>query len=209
MKKNYFSKEITIKDGTSLLVAGPIAPDILIKLEFHEQLTSFRPPAEQKQALIEIAELPEGRIIGAIHNDVLVGYITFHFPDPFERWAEGDMDDLLELGAIEIARDYRQYGLSKQLMSIAFSDSEMDNFIVISTEYYWHWDLKTSGLSIWDYRKVMEKVMNSAGMEYFATDDPEICSHPANLLMARIGPNVPMESIEKFDNLRFKNRHMY
>ena len=29
--------------------------------------------------------------------------------------------------------------------------------------------------------------MNAGGFEYYATDDPEISSHPANCLMARIG----------------------
>ncbi len=89
------------------------------------------------------------------------------------------------------------------MLKTAFADPAMENYIVISTEYYWHWDLKGTGLSVWEYRKVMEKVMGSAGLEWFATDDPEITSHPANCLMARIGKNVPLESIEKFDRLRF------
>ncbi|OEH86966.1 hypothetical protein BHU72_01535 [Desulfuribacillus stibiiarsenatis] len=209
MNKNYFSSEVDLGSGKSLTIAGPLAPDTIRELEFHHELVAFRTPAEQKTALIEISELPEGRIIGAIDGNTLVGYITFHYPDPFERWAEGNMDDLLELGAIEVSKEYRAFGLAKKMMKIAFMDPEMDNFIVISTEYYWHWDLKNTGLSVWDYRKIMEKIMSSVGMEYFATDDPEICSHPANLLMARIGPNVPMESMETFDNLRFKNRHMF
>ncbi|OEF98258.1 GNAT family N-acetyltransferase [Desulfuribacillus alkaliarsenatis] len=209
MEKNYFSEEITLEDGSTIEICGPIEAEKLRHLNMHEQLVAFRIPEEQKEALVEIAELPEGRIVGAIHNDTLVGYITFHYPDPYERWAEGNMEDLLELGAIEVAKDYRQYGLAKKMMAIAFKDSVMDQFIVISTEYYWHWDLKNTGLSVWDYRKIMESIMSSVGMEYFATDDPEICSHPANLLMARIGKEVPLESIEAFDNLRFKNRHMY
>ena len=209
MKKNCFSIEMQTDNGNIILISGPLATSTIETLEFHEQLVAFRPPNEQKQALVEISELPEGRIVGAIHDGTLVGYITFHYPDPFERWAEENMDDLLELGAIEVARDYRKYSLAKKMMEIAFKDPEMENFIVISTEYYWHWDLKHSGVSVWDYRKIMEKIMGSVGMEYYATDDPEICSHPANFLMAKIGKNIPMESIMKFDSLRLKNRHMY
>jgi acetoin utilization protein AcuA len=55
----------------------------------------------------------------------------------------------------------------------------------------------------------MEKMMSAGGLVYFATDDPEISSHPANCLMARIGKRVPTESIQKFDQLRFMNRFMY
>ncbi|MCK9927443.1 hypothetical protein MXD62_09705, partial [Frankia sp. Mgl5] len=77
------------------------------------------------------------------------------------------------------------------------------------TEYYWHWDLKGTGLDVWQYRKVMEKVMGSVGMTWMATDDPEICSHPANCLMALIGKNVPQESIMAFDAIRLQTRFLY
>jgi acetoin utilization protein AcuA len=51
--------------------------------------------------------------------------------------------------------------------------------------------------------------MNAGGLEYYATDDPEISSHPANCLMARIGTRVDPDSIQRFDQLRFMNRFMY
>ncbi|PNB76434.1 N-acetyltransferase, partial [Pseudomonas sp. FW305-BF6] len=41
------------------------------------------------------------------------------------------------------------------------------------------------------------------------TDDPEICSHPANCLMVRIGKRVTTEDIQAFDALRFLQRYMY
>jgi acetoin utilization protein AcuA len=55
----------------------------------------------------------------------------------------------------------------------------------------------------------MEKMMKVGGLEYYATDEPEISSHPANCLMARIGKRVDPESVQQFDNLRFQNRYMY
>ena len=51
--------------------------------------------------------------------------------------------------------------------------------------------------------------MNKGGLTWFATDDPEISSHPANCLMVRIGSRVPQESMQEFDSLRFRNRFMY
>ena len=66
-----------------------------------------------------------------------------------------------------------------------------------------------TAVAVWEYRKVMEKMMNAGGLEWFATDDPEICSHPANCLMARIGKRVNSDSIFQFDQLRFQNRFMY
>lgn len=126
-----------------------------------------------------------------------------------ERWSEGNMENLLELGAIEIAPAYRGVSAGKNLVTLSMLDPEMENYIIITTEYYWHWDLKGSGLDVWEYRKVMEKMMGAGDLVWFATDDPEISSHPANCLMARIGANVGQESVQQFDQLRFHNRFMY
>lgn len=153
--------------------------------------------------------MPEGRIFIARENETIVGYVTYLYPDPLERWSEIEMEDLIELGAIEVIPKYRGASVGKNLIRLSMEDDSVEDFIIITTEYYWHWDLKGTGLNIWDYRKVMEKMMSAGGLVYFATDDPEISSHPANCLMARIGKRVPSESIQKFDQLRFMNRFMY
>lgn len=207
-RKTYNAMELRTKDST-LLIEGPISAEQLAQLEFHKDLVSFRPAPQQKKALVEIAGLPEGRIIIAREDDVVIGYVTFLYPDPLERWSEGNMADLLELGAIEIIPKFRGQGVGKALLKVSMMDDAMEDYIIITTEYYWHWDLKGTGLSVWDYRKVMEKMMHAGGLEWYATDDPEICSHPANCLMVRIGKRVGQESIQQFDRLRFKNRFMY
>ena len=158
---------------------------------------------------MEIAGLPEGRIIITRDQDMIVGYVTFHHPDEQERWSEGNMEDLIELGAIEVAKDYRSLGLGQEMIKTAFEEEQMERYIVFTTEYYWHWDLKGSGLNVWDYRKMMERLMKIVDMEWYATDDPEICSHPANCLMVRIGRHVPLSSQEQFDRIRFRQRFMY
>ena len=104
---------------------------------------------------------------------------------------------------------FRGTGVGKSLLKVSMMDDAMEDYIIITTEYYWHWDLKGTGLNIWEYRKVMEKMMNAGGLQWYATDDPEICSHPANCLMVRIGKRVDSNSIERFDGLRFINRFMY
>jgi acetoin utilization protein AcuA len=140
---------------------------------------------------------------------MIVGYVTFLYPDPLERWSEGKMEDLIELGAIEVIPKFRGTGVGKSLLKVSMMDDALEDFIVITTEYYWHWDLKGTGLNVWEYRKIMEKMMQAGGLEYYATDEPEISSHPANCLMAKIGKRVPPESVQKFDQLRFMNRYMY
>lgn len=207
-RKTYNAKEIRTKNSR-LIIEGPVTAEKLASYEFHKDLVAFRPPEQQRKALIEIAGLPEGRIIIARTHDTIVGYVTYLYPDPMERWSEGKMENLIELGAIEVVPEVRGSSVGKSLLQVSMMDDMMENYIVITTEYYWHWDLKGTGLNVWEYRKIMEKMMNAGGLEYYATDDPEISSHPANCLMARIGKNIDQESVQKFDQLRFHNRFMY
>ncbi len=207
-RKIYQSQQIPYEDR-QLLLAGPLTPDYIQACTMHPGLSAFRRPNDQHEALIEIAGLPEGRIIAALDGQEIVGYVTFHYADELERWSEGNMVDLIELGAIEVAKPYRAYGIGKRLIQLAFEEGQLDNAIVFTTEYYWHWDLDGSGLSVWDYRKMMENLMKCVDMVWFATDDPEICSHPANCLMVRVGSEVPLSSVEQFDRVRFRQRFMY
>ncbi|WP_050181110.1 GNAT family N-acetyltransferase [Domibacillus robiginosus] len=206
--KTYYSKELQTPSGT-LVVEGPIEPEQLAQYKFHEGLVAFRQPDQQLEAVIEIAGLPEGRIIIARNDQTIVGYVTFLYPDPLERWSEAKLDNLIELGAIEVAPDYRGAQVGQTMLRVAMMDDQMEEYITITTEYYWHWDLKGTGLNVWEYRKIMEKMMSAGGLVWYATDDPEISSHPANCLMVRIGSRVDQESIQKFDQIRFMNRFMY
>ncbi|WP_338472055.1 GNAT family N-acetyltransferase [Niallia sp. XMNu-256] len=206
--KTYYQQEFLTSYG-NLIIEGPVSSETLRDLSLHKDLTSFRPPEKQHKALIEIADLLEGRIIIARDKETIVGYATYLYPDPLERWSEGNIENLIELGAIEVIPLYRAAGVGRNILLLSMLDDAMEDYIIITTEYYWHWDLKGTGLNVWDYRKVLEKMMNAGGLHWYATDDPEICSHPANCLMVRIGSRVQPEAIEKFDAIRFKNRFFY
>ncbi|WP_066196644.1 MULTISPECIES: GNAT family N-acetyltransferase [Gracilibacillus] len=203
-EKVYQSLNLDTSNG-NLLVEGPVTSEKLAKLTMNDQLTAFRKPGEQLQALQEIADLEEGRIIIATNQDEVIGYVTFLHPDPIERWSKYPKDNLLELGAIEVAPAYRGNKLGSRLIATSMKDENMENYIIISTEYYWHWDLNYSKLSVWDYRKIMEKMMRAGSLYPAATNEPEIMAHPANCLMVRIGKNVPKKDEELFEKLRFIN----
>lgn len=207
-KKVYHRLEVQHHDHR-ILIEGPVLSSQLRQYHMHPDLDAFRKPMDQYDALLEIADLPEGRIILSRDEDIIVGYVTFHYPDEMERWSQGHMENVIELGAIEVADNYRSLGLGKKMIQLAFQEKQLENMIVFTTEYYWHWDLQGSKLSVWDYRQMMEKLMKSVDMVWCATDDPEICSHPANCLMVRIGSDVPFSSVEQFDRLRFQRRFMY
>lgn len=207
-KKTYFKYEHE-KNGYHITVEGPVSSKIISQYSFDDGLKAFRRPPLQFEAIKEIADLEEGRIIICRDGDHIVGYTTYVYPDPLERWSEGNLPFILELGAIEVSLKYRSIGLGKEMLKLAMLDDQMEDYIIITTEYYWHWDLDNSGLNVFDYKKLMQKMMSAGGLEVFSTDDPEITSHPANCLMARIGSRITQEQMEQFDHLRFKNRFFF
>jgi len=200
-QKNYFSHEIQSPIG-SLFIEGPISVKQLQLWNFHSDLNTFRPANRQKEALKTIIERPEGRIYVARHMDTIVGYVAYVYPDTMERWSQAKLENLIELGAVEISPKYRGYSLAKHLIYYSMQDDAMNDYIVISTEYYWHWDLKNTGVTMWEYRSILERIMNNAGLFEQKTTDPEIASHPVNSLMVRIGSRVDNESVEQFDKIR-------
>lgn len=196
-------RALTLPAG-EVLLEGPATADQIQSLTMDQGLKSFRAPERQKQALVDIAGLPEGRVMIACQERTLVGYVSFHPPDPFTRWGKPRLPGILELGAVEVSPPWRQGGLARLLIQSAFEDGQLDDYIVLATEYYWHWDLKGTGLDLWQYRCVMEKVMGSAGLLSQLTDEPDITSHPANLLVVRVGSRVGSELRQAFERMLFR-----
>jgi acetoin utilization protein AcuA len=207
-KKTYVKQSYDI-DNNQYVIEGPVPIQDLEHMTFDEGLHSFRYPNEQFGAIKEISELPEGRIFVLRDKQHIIGYVTYHYPDPLERWSSGKLPYLIELGAIEISLPYRYLHLGTELIKLSLSQDEVEDYIIITTEYYWHWDLKNSGLDVYEYKKLMQKLMGYGGLEVFATDDPEITSHPANCLMARIGSRISIKQLQAFDDIRYMNRFFF
>ncbi|MFQ3905914.1 acetoin dehydrogenase [Staphylococcus equorum] len=206
--KTYQSQTYHLEQGT-FVIEGPVSRNNLESMTFDDGLFAFRPPADQFEAIKEISELEEGRIFVLRNSQHIIGYVTYHYPDPLERWSSGNLEYLIELGAIELSLAYRDLHLGSELIKVSLAADEYEDYIVLTTEYYWHWDLKNSGLDVYEYKKLMQKLMGYGGLEVFATDDPEITSHPANCLMARIGSRISIEQLQAFDDIRFMNRFFF
>ncbi|MFZ5597057.1 MAG: GNAT family N-acetyltransferase [Bacillota bacterium] len=185
-------------------IEGPVEGDYLGSLEMNNNLRVFRPPQKQKEALCKITALPLGLVYIARHENEIIGYLTFHKADEYTRWFKHP--GVLEMGGIEISPDWRKCRVGYNLMKVAYSDKTLDDYIVITMEYCWHWDLKDANLDVWDYQKMLTKLFSSVGLEKVPTDDPDITEHPANVLMARIGKNVSKEDIMLFESMKFMGR---
>ena len=187
-----------------LVLEGPLSPEELGQLDIDPGLDWFRPAWRQKQALEEVAAMDEGRVWVARHGNTIVGYVAIHPPHPFERWGRDRIPGILELGAVEVSPSWRRSGVAKTLFALLGRDPALDHYIVLATEYYWHWDLERTGLTRAEYRRMLEKLKGVSGVQPCPTDDPEIAFHPSNVLMVRIGKHVPPELRERFQDLLFE-----
>ena len=188
-----------------VILEGPCAGAHLEKLTMNRLLNNFRPADRQKKALIKITELPDGMIYLARHQEEIVAYIAFHRPDEYSRWSRHPR--VLEMGGIEVSPEWRQCRIAENLLRLAFSNDCLEDFIVITTEYCWHWDLKNTGLSLFAYQQVLTRLFGQVGLKKVTTDDPDILEHPANVLMAKIGKRVGKEDIALFEKMRFLGKY--
>lgn len=192
---------IQIPDG-DLFISGVTSPEELEGMSIDFMLKSFRPARRQKQSLIEISKLPRGKVVTAQLKGEIVAYVTFHPPCELERWSSGPKE-ILELGAIEVSPRVRKHGIARQMLKVAFEDETMENYIVLATEYYWNWDMEGTEMNIWEYREMIRRLMENVNMVVGDTDEKEISSHPANLLMIRFGSKVNPATVRQFESMLF------
>jgi len=185
-----------------VVIEGPVPEDHLKALRMNEHLSNFRLPDRQQEALCIIAGSPEGLVYIARCGQEIVGYVVFHYPSQFSRW--GKHPRVLELGAIEVSSGFKRCGLGTQLLKAAFSNQVMEEYIVITTEFFWHWDLKDSGLDVWNYQRMLTKLFGSVHFKKRRTDDPEILEHPANMLMIRIGTKIAEPYAKSFEDMLYQ-----
>lgn len=193
--------EINTPSGP-VIIEGPAVEGHLKALRMNKHLSNFRVPDRQHEALCIIAGSPEGLVYIARCDQEIVGYVAFHYPSQFSRWSKHPR--VLELGAIEVSSGFKRYGLGTQLLKGAFNNHVMEEYIVITTEFFWHWDLKDSGLDVWNYQRMLTKLFGSVHFKKRRTDDPEILEHPANMLMARIGTKVTQPYAKSFEDMLYR-----
>ncbi|AEG60216.1 GNAT family N-acetyltransferase [Desulforamulus ruminis] len=183
---------------------GPCTCEYISRLKMDGGLRNFRPPARQQEALMLISNLPEGKVFIARVQENIIGYVTFHYPDEYSRWSKHPY--VLELGAVEVSPEWRQYKIAHYLLLEAFSNNFVENHIIITIEFCWHWDIKNSGLTLMNYQKMLTRLFSTVGLHKRSTDDPDITEHPANAMMVRFGKNVPKEALQRFEELTFLNK---
>jgi acetoin utilization protein AcuA len=155
---------------------------------------SLEKNAGQRDANVTVA-LAAGRQI--------VGFAVLAHPEPEERWARLGPGMMMEIKAIEVARDRRAMGIAGGLVRMLLSHPRAEEMIVYLVGYSWTWDLDGTGKTAQEYRKLMIRLFEPHGFKEYQTNEPNICLKGENLFMGRVGKNVSKEVQDKFKWLRF------
>lgn len=200
-EKNNLKKEINTPQG-QVNIEGPVERDYLASLLIDPNLSNFRNPSRQKEALMLVADSPEGMVYIARHGKTIIGYLSFHAPSPYTRWSRHPR--ILELGAIEVSTRWRRFGIATALLKEAFQNDHFEEYIVIACEFQQHWDLQGTRMNAWNYQRMLSRLYGSAGFKKRRTDDPDILEHPANMLLVRFGSKVNNAYIKAFEELTYQ-----
>ena len=192
------------KEAVELCINCPAAR--LQERPFHPELNIFRPPERQREALINLIADGQGIVSAALAGEQTVAYVAFQLPDPFESWSQDPNQKIWELGAVEVAPEWRGQGLARRLLEQTFATGFFDDKVVVAQLLSWHYDTERTGLSAFAYRELLVKLYRSLGLEVWRTNDPDIAGHIENALMARIGPLAAEETVELFHRLRRQGR---
>lgn len=150
-----------------------------------------------------IASKKGGRVSLALRDErVVVGYLACWFPEETERWSRlGGL--MYELGAIEVSRNFRKTGIASKMLDLALSDDSLEWKITYMNGFSWHWDLDGTGLTKFEYRKLMLSLLKDYGFRDYYTNEPNVSLREENLFMARIGSEVSEQDRKRFSHLRF------
>jgi acetoin utilization protein AcuA len=167
--------------------------------------------AELREMLLRILEL-DAVLFAALEGSLLVGYtadlpflpIEFGGGSFERRWQR--VPGARELGAIEVARNFRSGGIARDLLAAQVAGARLDGQILIGEGLCWHWDNESRGLAVSECRARLLALFANAGFGNYRTDEPEVSYSLSNFLVARVGPRVPAASVAAFEAALFERQ---
>ncbi len=171
---------------------------------------AFRAYAQYKSILTKrdtleaIAQVEGNNVVLALTpEDQIIGFGVLSYPEDNERWSQLGHGAMMEVKVIEVARDWRQYQISNDVMKMLMIHPRIEQMIAYMVGYSWTWDLDGTGLTAQQYRNMLIRIFTSHGFQEFQTNEPNICLKPENLFMGRVGKEVSEEMRKSFKWLCF------
>jgi len=157
-----------------------------------------------RESLSLQAELPDANVVLAISSDNrIIGFGILAYPEPGERWVDLGPQIMMEVRAIEVVRQRRSAGIAAGMLAAMLADPRSDDKIVYMVGYSWTWDLRGTGLTAVQYRRMLVNLFKPHDFEEYQTNEPNICLRPENLFLCRIGKNITRVILDRFKWLRF------
>jgi len=182
-------------------------PDEIKALSFDKQFGShahYRSLYTKRTSLEENASQPDANVVLAVaEHSHIVGFGVLNRPQPEDRWSKLDPPNIMEVKAIEVARDWRATGIGDRIVRMLLAHPKVEDLIVYLVGYSWTWDLDGTRKSALQYRRMMIKLFEPYGFKEYETNEPNICLKPENIFMGRVGSNVTADLQNKFKWLRF------
>lgn len=183
------------------------SPPEISRLAFHSQFGShaqYKSLYTKRESLERIAAQPDACVTLALVDDQsIVGFGVLAYPEPSERWAQLQPQVMMEVKAIEVARDWRSKKVAGRILENLMGHPLIEEKIAYMVGYSWTWDLDGTRMTAQQYRQMLIRLFEPFGFIEYQTNEPNICLKAENLFMGRVGEKVNEPVRQAFKWLRF------
>ncbi len=187
------------------------SPDEIRRLSFDGQFgdhAGFRSLYTRSASLRRRAAEEDANVVLAVTDkENIIGFGVLAYPEPDQRWARLEPKVMMEVKAIEVARDWRRMGVGSVLVKAMLSHPRVEEKIIYFVGFTWTWDLRWTKLTASQYRKMMIRLFRPFQFNECKTNEPNICLDADNLFMCRIGKNISDSLLDDFKWLSFGVYH--
>ena len=157
-----------------------------------------------RETLEGIAQKIDANVVLAIAEPQrIIGFAALVYPEAGERWAQLGEQLMMEVKAIEVARNWRFSGIASRMLKMVVDHPLIEDKIAYMVGYSWTWDLERTRKTVREYRAMLMRLFEQYGFQEYQTNDPNICLKPENVFMCRIGKNISRVIKDRFKWLRF------
>ena len=195
-KDNPQSRRVAIDLPQGSVILQTCCPTRLVEsLETECGLRAFaRQPECEHRRLLDIARRPENSLaLAYTPAGVIIGQITMA---PADGWWPR-MSRAYEV-ALEISPTWRKQGVAHRLLAMVLEEEHIEDLIILGMGLSSHWDTERVGLSPARYRDMLIHFLAYHGFIDYLTSEPNIRMEPYNVLLARIGIRVSLETTLQF-----------
>ena len=164
----------------------------------------YRSLYTKRESLEQIAAQPDANVTLALFEDqIIVGFGVLAYPEPSERWAALQPRVMMEVKAIEVARNWRSNKIAARILEKLTGQPSIEEKIAYMVGYSWTWDLDGTRKTAQQYRQMLIRLFEPFGFIEYQTNEPNICLKAENLFMGRLGERVDEQINQAFKWLRF------